>query len=182
MEREARLGMLSAGKSYYDLMQALRDSASATMLRRHSGSASPRFGMTFPLDPQFVREFASGLETILVVEEKRSFLELQLREILYNLPSRPAILGKTTNGALSRADRRARSGQRSLPHSATFCTKLLERVAGRARIAEISASKAASELVGLDTSAPAARTIAPRCCSKARSPAAASAATPWRCA
>ena len=51
--------------------------------------------MPFPLDPEFVKEFAEGLETILVVEEKRSFLEMQLREMLYDQPARPAILGKS---------------------------------------------------------------------------------------
>jgi indolepyruvate ferredoxin oxidoreductase len=56
--------------------------------------------MTFPLDGAFAREFADGLETILVIEEKRSFLELHLRDALYALPSRPAILGKQdTEGA-----------------------------------------------------------------------------------
>ena len=30
-----------------------------------------------------------------MVEEKRSFLEMQLREILYDQPARPAILGKS---------------------------------------------------------------------------------------
>ena len=42
--------------------------------------------MPFPLDAEFVTRFAEGLETILVVEEKRSFLEMQLREILYDQP------------------------------------------------------------------------------------------------
>ena len=51
--------------------------------------------MPFPLDAEFVKQFAEGLETILVVEEKRSFLEMQLREILYDQPSHPAILGKS---------------------------------------------------------------------------------------
>src|SRR5260370_29455392 len=53
-----------------------------------------KFGMTFPLEPQFTKEFAQGLQTILVVEEKRSFLELQLRDILYNQSQRPLIIGK----------------------------------------------------------------------------------------
>ena len=41
-----------------------------------------------------IKEFARGLDTILVIEEKRSFLELQLREALYNEPNHPKIVGK----------------------------------------------------------------------------------------
>ena len=85
----ARIGVLSTGKSYFDLMQALRDLGVRDEVR------IGKVGMPFPLDPEFVREFARGLETIFVVEEKRSFIETQLREILYDLPARPAILGKS---------------------------------------------------------------------------------------
>ena len=91
----AWLGIASAGKAYYDLMQALADLGlqRADDLAR-AGVRIAKFGMTYPLEPRFTAEFARGLETILVVEEKRSFLELQLREALYNSPDRPAILGK----------------------------------------------------------------------------------------
>ena len=58
------------------------------------GIRMAKFGMIYPLEPKFTEEFARGLQTILVVEEKRSFLELQLREALYNSADRPAILGK----------------------------------------------------------------------------------------
>jgi len=90
----ARFGIATAGKPYYDLTQALRDLG----IRRDDLEALrvrvAKFGLTFPLEPRFVAEFASGLETILVIEEKRSFLELQLRELLYNATPHPAILGK----------------------------------------------------------------------------------------
>src|SRR6266852_8709966 len=92
--KSAWLGIATAGKPYYDLQQALRDMG----IRREDldalGIRIAKFGMTFPLEPQFTKEFAEGLQTILVVEEKRSFLELQLREILYNQPQRPIIIGK----------------------------------------------------------------------------------------
>jgi indolepyruvate ferredoxin oxidoreductase len=85
----ARIGILSAGKPYYDLMQALRDLGVRDEVR------IGKVGLPFPLEPEFVREFARGLETILVVEEKRSFLEMQVRDILYDLPTHPAVLGKS---------------------------------------------------------------------------------------
>jgi len=85
----ARIGVLSTGKSYYDLMQALRD------LGIRDGIRIGKVGMPFPLDPEFAKDFAKDLDTILVVEEKRSFIEMQLREVLYDLPTHPAILGKS---------------------------------------------------------------------------------------
>src|SRR6266404_5169972 len=85
----AKIGILSVGKPYYDLVQALRDLGIQDVLR------IGKIAMPFPLDPAFVTEFAAGLDTILVVEEKRSFIEMQLREILYSQPHRPTVYGKS---------------------------------------------------------------------------------------
>jgi indolepyruvate ferredoxin oxidoreductase len=90
----AWLGIASAGKAYYDLMQALADLGLHRADLPRLGIRIAKFGMTYPLEPRFTAEFAQGLQTILVIEEKRSFLELQLREALYNSPDRPVILGK----------------------------------------------------------------------------------------
>src|SRR5579872_2243607 len=90
----ARFGIATAGKPYYDLMQSFRDLGILREELDALGVRIAKFGMTFPLDPRFVADFAAGLETILVIEEKRSFLELQLREALYNTASHPAIFGK----------------------------------------------------------------------------------------
>ena len=90
----ARLGIATAGKPYYDLMQALRDLNIRSDELAGLGVRIAKFGMTFPLEPFFAAEFAAGLEKILVIEEKRSFLELQLREALYNTAPRPILVGK----------------------------------------------------------------------------------------
>src|SRR3984957_11859825 len=96
----AWLGLASAGKAYYDLAQALRDLGIGARGLENLGIRVAKFGMTFPLDQEFARDFADGLDTILVVEEKRSFLELHLRDALYSSASHPAILGKIdANGA-----------------------------------------------------------------------------------
>lgn len=92
--RDAWLGIASAGKSYYDLAQSLRDLGIGEPELAGLGIRIAKFGITFPLDPVFAREFAGGLNTILVIEEKRSFLELHLRDAFYSLAARPAILGK----------------------------------------------------------------------------------------
>ncbi len=90
----AWLGIASAGKSYFDLMQALRDLGLGEDELNELGIRVAKFGMTFPLDGQFAREFAQGLAAVLVIEEKRSFLELHLRDALYRMPARPIVLGK----------------------------------------------------------------------------------------
>ena len=90
----AWLGIAAAGKTYYDLRQALADlGLDDAALRRH-GIRLLKLGMLYPLERGIVREFARGLEELLVVEEKRGFLELLLREALYELPDRPRIVGK----------------------------------------------------------------------------------------
>ncbi len=87
--RAGRVGIASAGKPYYDLVEALR-------LLGVDAEAIPiaHFGMTYPVDEVFTREFAEGLEALIVIEEKRSFLEMQIRDALYGGPWRPAIHGK----------------------------------------------------------------------------------------
>jgi len=92
----ARLGLVAAGKAYTDLRQALVtlgiDDASA----RAMGLRILKVDMPWPLEPQAVRRFATGLEEILVIEEKRPLVEEQIKEQLYNLPegSRPRVVGK----------------------------------------------------------------------------------------
>jgi indolepyruvate ferredoxin oxidoreductase len=93
-QSKAWLGLASAGKSYYDLMQALRDLGIGEEDLNSLGIRVAKFGMTFPLDVEFAREFAQGLSSILVIEEKRSFLELHLRDALYPLATRPVVMGK----------------------------------------------------------------------------------------
>jgi len=91
--REARIGIATAGKTYYDLAQALGDLGASDRLEE-LGLRIAKFGMTFPLERQFVEEFAQGLDLLIVIEEKRSLLEMQIRDTLFNTPLRPLVLGK----------------------------------------------------------------------------------------
>ena len=91
----ARLGIVSTGKSYLDLRQALDelgiDEAAAAAL----GIRLYKVAMTWPLEPTGVLEFAKGLEEILVVEEKKPLLEDQIKSLLFNRPDMPRrIIGK----------------------------------------------------------------------------------------
>lgn len=91
---KARFGILTSGKTYFDVRQALTDIGLDDAALHANGIAILKMGMIYPVEPEIVREFASGLEEILVVEDKRPFLELFLKDILYALPERPRVVGK----------------------------------------------------------------------------------------
>jgi len=92
----ARIGIITAGKSYLDTRQALEDLGIDENVARDIGIRLYKIGMTWPLEAEGVRNFAQGLEEILVVEEKRQILEYQLKEELYNWRDdvRPRVVGK----------------------------------------------------------------------------------------
>ncbi|MFC3108467.1 indolepyruvate ferredoxin oxidoreductase family protein [Undibacterium arcticum] len=93
---KARIGIITAGKSYLDTRQALADLGIDENVARDIGIRLYKIGMTWPLEADGVQEFARGLEEILVVEEKRQILEYQVKEELYNLKDheRPRVVGK----------------------------------------------------------------------------------------
>jgi indolepyruvate ferredoxin oxidoreductase len=92
----ARFGIATCGKSYLDVMQALEDLGIDARLAADIGLRVYKIGMTWPLEREGVRQFAEGLEEILVVEEKRAVVENQLKEQLYNWREdvRPRVIGK----------------------------------------------------------------------------------------
>ena len=92
----ARIGIVSAGKPWLDLMQALHDLGLEHELDRH-GIRLLKLGMIYPLDEGEIRRFADGLDRVLVVEEKRGFIEDQIKSILFRETHRPALFGKTTD-------------------------------------------------------------------------------------
>src|SRR5215210_6947478 len=92
--REAWLGIVAAGKSWFDLRQALRDLGLDDASLERAGVRLLKLGMIWPLEPQMVRDFARGLDELLVVEEKRAFLETQLKQLLYGVSGAPRIVGK----------------------------------------------------------------------------------------
>jgi indolepyruvate ferredoxin oxidoreductase len=88
------LGIIAAGKTYYDVRQALDELGLNDGERRRYGVRLLKLGMLFPIEQGIVRDFARGLEEILVVEEKRPFLETFTRDALYGGPDQPRVLGK----------------------------------------------------------------------------------------
>lgn len=91
----ARLGIVTTGKSYLDVLQALEYLGLDARACSDLGIRVYKVGMTWPLEPVGIRDFARGLEDILVVEEKHSFIESQMKELFYNFEGRrPSIVGK----------------------------------------------------------------------------------------
>jgi len=91
-----RLGIITSGKSYLDVRQALDDLGITEADAAGIGIRVYKVAMPWPLEPEGVRQFAEGLEEILVVEEKRQVVEYQLKEQLYNWRDdvRPHVVGK----------------------------------------------------------------------------------------
>jgi indolepyruvate ferredoxin oxidoreductase len=93
--QRAWLGILTSGKTYYDVRQALHELGLDDAALQRYGIRVLKMGMIFPMEPRIVREFARDLQEILVIEEKRAFLELFAKDILYASPERPLIVGKS---------------------------------------------------------------------------------------
>src|SRR3989442_1231145 len=91
----AWLGIAAPGKTYHDLREALAELGLDNAALRQYGIRLLKIEMLFPMEPGTVREFARGLEELLVVEEKRAFCELFIRDILYNQAERPQGVGKS---------------------------------------------------------------------------------------
>jgi indolepyruvate ferredoxin oxidoreductase len=92
----SRLGIACSGKAYLDVLQALEDLGIDEDLAAAIGLRVYKIGMPWPLEPVATHRFATGLEEILVVEEKRSIIEDQLTGQLYNWPvdERPRVVGE----------------------------------------------------------------------------------------
>jgi indolepyruvate ferredoxin oxidoreductase len=104
----ARIGIITSGKSYLDVCQALKILGIDQAFAEQIGLRVYKVGMVWPLEAEGVRHFAEGLDEIVVVEEKRHMIEYQLKEELYNWREdvRPRIVGKFDD-----------KGEWSLPHT-----------------------------------------------------------------
>ncbi|MEO5326291.1 indolepyruvate ferredoxin oxidoreductase family protein [Mesorhizobium sp. CC13] len=92
--RKPKLGIITVGKSFLDVRQALDDLGIDEKRAGQLGIRLFKVGCPWPLDLEHIRDFARGLETIIVVEEKRSLIETQLREDLYGTSMQPKVVGK----------------------------------------------------------------------------------------
>lgn len=89
-----RLGILTTGKAYLDVRQALVEIGLDDAKAADLGLSIYKVALTWPLEPEGALAFCDGLEDVLVIEEKRGVIEDQLARLLYNASRRPRLLGK----------------------------------------------------------------------------------------
>ena len=139
-----RIGVITVGKSYLDVRQAMDDLGIDEVKANNLGLRLYKIAAPWPLEPQGLREFAQGLDLIIVVEEKRSLIEVQLREELYASPHQPQCIGKKdengdwlfpVKGALDANDIAIALGRRLLKYHRSddleACVRRLERLQDR---------------------------------------------------
>jgi indolepyruvate ferredoxin oxidoreductase len=89
-----RIGLITVGKSYLDTRQALDELGIDEVRANDLGIRLFKVACPWPLDPAELKAFAAGLDLVMVVEEKRSLIEVQLREELYGSQHQPRVIGK----------------------------------------------------------------------------------------
>lgn len=112
-----RFGIMASGKAYNDTRQALIDLGLDDDACRQLGIRLHKVAVVWPLEAQLTRDFATGLQEILVVEEKRQVIEYQLKEELYNWRAdvRPNVVGKFDEGEVHEAEGYS-GGEWSMPN------------------------------------------------------------------
>ena len=91
----AKIGIVSAGKSWLDTIHALEILGINKKRASELGVSTYKIGMVWPIEPKRLIEWARGLSVIIVVEEKRKLIEDQIKEIFFNRADRPIVIGKS---------------------------------------------------------------------------------------
>ncbi len=136
---QPRFGIVTTGKSYLDVRQALDDLGIDEAHAAAIGLRLYKVALSWPLEGEGIRRFAAGLEEILVVEEKRGVIETQLKEQLYNgrADGRPHVIGKFDE-----------NGDWILPSNGELTPAQIARVIAR-RVARFQASPRIAERLAL---------------------------------
>jgi indolepyruvate ferredoxin oxidoreductase len=93
--KRPRFGIVTSGKAYTDVLAALAELGLDRSRADDLGLTIYKVGLSWPLEASCALAFSRGLEDVLVVEEKSPLIEEQLVKVLYNLPQRPRVVGKT---------------------------------------------------------------------------------------
>ena len=92
--RNPKIGVITTGKSYLDVRQALDELGIDEVKANDWGLRIDKIACPWPIGKPELMEFARGLDLIIVVEEKRSLIEVQVREELYGTANQPTVIGK----------------------------------------------------------------------------------------
>jgi indolepyruvate ferredoxin oxidoreductase len=92
--RQPRIGIITVGKSYLDVRQAFEDLGIDEVRANDLGIRLFKVACPWPIDPSELKSFVTGLDLVMVVEEKRSLIEVQVREELYGSQHQPMVIGK----------------------------------------------------------------------------------------
>jgi indolepyruvate ferredoxin oxidoreductase len=92
--RNPKIGIITTGKAYLDVRQALDELGLDELKCNEVGLRLHKVACVWPIGRQELKEFAQGLDLIIVVEEKRSLIEVQVREELYGTANQPVCIGK----------------------------------------------------------------------------------------
>lgn len=94
---QARIGIVTCGKAYLDLMETFRWIGLDNSALENLGVRIYKVGLTYPVETTRIEKFVEGLQHVMVVEEKGPVLEQQLKSLLFNSAAnqRPAVIGKT---------------------------------------------------------------------------------------
>jgi indolepyruvate ferredoxin oxidoreductase len=92
--RQPKIGVITVGKSYLDVRQALDELGLDEVRCNDLGIRLYKIACPWPISQRDLKEFSDGLELIIVVEEKRSLIEVQVREELYGSANQPICIGK----------------------------------------------------------------------------------------
>ncbi|RLA21323.1 MAG: indolepyruvate ferredoxin oxidoreductase family protein [Gammaproteobacteria bacterium] len=117
--KERRVGIITAGKSYLDTIEALDDLGVDQVMRDELGLAVFKIAVIWPLEESLIQEFAESVDELLVIEESRPFLETQVKDILFDMPMdiRPLVMGK-----------KGRNQQSQFPSNGELTPALISRV------------------------------------------------------
>ena len=92
--RAPKIGVITVGKSYLDVRQALDELGLDEVKCNDLGLRLYKIACPWPIGRRDLMDFAAGLDLIIVVEEKRSLIEVQVREELYGTANQPVCIGK----------------------------------------------------------------------------------------
>jgi indolepyruvate ferredoxin oxidoreductase len=95
-ERPSRLGIVTAGRAFQDIIDGLRQVGIDETVARRLGIGVLKVGLIYPLDPEPLNAFSQDVAELLFVEEKRPHMEVQAAALMYHRARRPNISGKRT--------------------------------------------------------------------------------------